>query len=368
MDREFEEVKNSWVNNHKRDSNSENEPSLPNLSYMQHSNNSEEEVPLEISDYDNSWEVKYMDDTILNCNVNITKYDSIRGFTLMALGIICATVMHVCARTAFARNPELTNFDTFSFIGYILPIFYLIAARIKGVTVNLYYFEEKIGFMILFRTLASNFMHIFLFAGFKYMSDAKGTLIFNLNPIFCIIIAFFVVSERINALSTAVIIGSLCGIYLFGLNESYSETIGLLGYLLVFVSSGIYGCILVLIRLLNIRGVHYLVPPFYIGVMALVTTGVVTIFFPTHISMEYDSIDILYLGLYGLAAAGAQLCLNAAFQYELAITLCLCQYLERVLILLVDILLFGYAFSIIDIMGISLIILCIATLIIVKII
>ncbi len=66
-------MNNNFLNNQHRDSNSENGPSMLNFSNLQAEQNSEEEVPLEISDYENSWDVKYMDDTIQNANVNISK-------------------------------------------------------------------------------------------------------------------------------------------------------------------------------------------------------------------------------------------------------------------------------------------------------
>ncbi|CAI2372359.1 unnamed protein product [Moneuplotes crassus] len=362
MNAEIEDAEDRLINKQAKN-NLANGPTTPYIANLNSDENSEEEIPLEISDYYNSWEVRIADDTIQNANLSISRSDAIKGFVLMIFAVIWTSIMHISVKAAFARNPNLTNFDALSFIGYSITSFYFLAARVSGVTLNLFNFERRIGILVIVRTLASNLMNIFLFAGMKYISVGKSTLIFNLNPLFCMIIAFFALSEKITPLNIAAACGSLGGIYLLTINDSSDDGSGgtaILGYICVFSSAWIYGFIFVCVRLLNIRGIHQYVPPFYIGVMALGTTILVLIFCPSYIYLKYDFWDTFFLGLNGIGAICVQLFLTVAYKYGLASRLAICQYLENVFTLLADILIFSYAFTLTDILGIIVIVICIS--------
>lgn len=120
-----------------------NGPTTPYIANLNSDGNSEEEIPLQVSDYYNSWEVRIADDTIQYANSSISRSDAIKGFVLMILSVIWTSVMHISVKAAFARNPNLTNFDALSFIGYSMTSFYFLASRFGGVTVNLCNYEKQ---------------------------------------------------------------------------------------------------------------------------------------------------------------------------------------------------------------------------------
>ena len=55
---------------------------------------------------------------------------------------------------------------------------------------------------------------------FQMISLGKSTLIFNLNPIFCIFLAFILLGEKLELLTIVSAIGAFGGMYFLTLNQN----------------------------------------------------------------------------------------------------------------------------------------------------
>lgn len=112
------------------------------------------------------------------------------------------------------------------------------------------------------------------------------------------IIALVILSEKMTRVSLFSTIGSFIGIYLLTMNRPKDDgnQDSMLGYVLVFLSAWCFAIVFVSLRLMNLRGVHFFIGPFYIGVSALLTTLFMLVFFPHKLHIhEYDMTDFLML-------------------------------------------------------------------------
>lgn len=130
--------------------------------------------------------------------------------------------------------------------------------------------------------------------GMALISITNTTLIFDLNPLFCMILAFFILQERIDSLSIAFACGAFGGIYFLTLNKSNQSddesSSALLGIFLVFLGSWFQASIMILLRMLGIYNVHYLFRPVYSSIAFLITAIVVMIILPEQISFPNYSL------------------------------------------------------------------------------
>ena len=88
------------MRNISKDNISENHPSLPNLSNLEIEENSEEWIPLQISDYYNSWEIENGSNEVKISNVsapnwNYYAFALLKGCIFMILGILCLAIMYI---------------------------------------------------------------------------------------------------------------------------------------------------------------------------------------------------------------------------------------------------------------------------------
>lgn len=187
-------------------------------------------IPGKINSGENSIEI---------ANKAITTADSIKGFSLMLTAVLALSIMHIMVKASYVRNPKLINFDSLSFIGwYLVPSYYLLAKK-NGVNLDLRKLERRQAKLIITRVLAGNFLNVFLFGGMHYISVGKSTLIYNLNPICCMLIAVVVLSERLTFTTILSTIGAFSGIYLLTLNkpEGHEDESAWIGYVMVFLSA-----------------------------------------------------------------------------------------------------------------------------------
>jgi len=141
------------------------------------------------------------------------------------------------------------------------------------------------------------------------ISIGKSTLIFDLSPLFCIILAFFLLAEKLDPVSMISAIGAFCGIYFLTLNKAADEEEGegkslIMGIFLVFLAAWLQASIMILVRMLNIHQVHYLYRPLYIGVVFMGFSILVLVIAPHKMNFpNYDFYDMLFMYGSGLGCA-----------------------------------------------------------------
>lgn len=136
--------------------------------------------------------------------------------------------------------------------------------------------------------------------GISMISVGKSTLIFDLSPLFCIILAFILLAEKIDYVTVFSAVGSFCGIYFLTLNQANEEEQEdkslLLGVFLVFLGAWGQAAIMILVRMINIYQVHYLFRPVYIGITLLSFGILVHLFFPSKMQFpNYEFLDVVFL-------------------------------------------------------------------------
>ena len=69
-----------------------------------------------------------------------------------------------------------------------------------------------------------------MFFGLKFVPASKSTLIFNMNPLFIVIAAYLVLSEKITKLSVFALIGAFVGVVVFNIHKNETKNVSDLYY------------------------------------------------------------------------------------------------------------------------------------------
>ena len=282
------------------------------------------------------------------------------GYSFMVIAVLGITINHLSAKIAFFRNPDLTNYDGILFLGIAVTPIYLVAAKMAGISISWRQFRPKAILLIALSIWCSLGVNFCMLWGISMISVGKSTLIFDLSPLFCIILAFILLAEKIDYVTVFSAVGSFCGIYFLTLNQANEEEQEdkslLLGVFLVFLGAWGQAAIMILVRMINIYQVHYLFRPVYIGITLLSFGVLVHLFFPSKMQFpNYEFLDVVFL--YG-SGLGWALCigpLSLAFRYQSASRLAPINYIENVFTLLSDVFIFKYTFVSTDYIGIALI-------------
>jgi drug/metabolite transporter (DMT)-like permease len=131
------------------------------------------------------------------------------------------------------------------------------------------------------------------------------------------------------------------------------------GYVMVIISSIIYGCLFVLLRMLNLYRINLIVSPLYFGIGSLTQNIIILLFFPHLLHFNsYDTHNLLCLMTMGIASVVGQLSMITANKYAPASKMSAISYLENVFTILADIFIFSYHFEFTDVLGITIIVVC----------
>lgn len=209
---------------------------------------------------------------------------------------------HIFAKLAFYNNPNLSNYDCLLFMGSAVFPTYLIANWAAGSSVNLLKLAPKAQGLIILGSAFAIINNFIVLWGISLVSITKSTLIFDLNPLFCIILAFILIGEPLDKINIIFAIGSFVGIYFLTLNKGGGEDKNaLLGIILLVIAAWIHAIIMILLRTLNIYKVHYLLRPVYSGLALLSFSIFILIFFPEKSNFpNYAFLDVVYLGMSGV--------------------------------------------------------------------
>ncbi|CAI2374067.1 unnamed protein product [Moneuplotes crassus] len=298
------------------------------------------------------------------------KYAYLKAFFFMTLATLSWSLHHLCMKLIYWRTPEITGFDTISFFGYFTFAFYFGYGLVTGVDMNIFNYGSQVVKIMSGRLLCGVLLDIFISNGLRFIPISKGVLIFSLNPLFCAIAAAIFLKERITLISIGSTIGAFLGIYLLTLNQSdevKEDSRELLGYTLTLLSAVTYGSVFVFLRALNNMNLPLIISPLYFGIATCFQTLLVFIFKRDLLNFElYDSVNLILLSLVGTTAVTGLITMNIANKYSLASKMAPISYLENVFTLLADILIFHYHFVSTDVVGMIIIVICLAAPMILK--
>jgi drug/metabolite transporter (DMT)-like permease len=289
-------------------------------------------------------------------HLNLPEENTVLAFTFMIISVLGMTMNHIFAKIAFYNNPNLSTYDWLLFLGIAVFPTYLIANWSTGRSVSLLSLKPNARVLVILSAVFSINVYYLNLWGISLISITKSTLVFDLNPLFCIILAFIFLGEPLNKVNTTFAVGAFAGIYFLTLNKTGEDGEGdfnaMLGITLVWIAAWGQASVMIVLRTLNIHQVHYLFRPVYSGLAFLTFTALIQIFAPHKMMFpNYTLLDVLYLGLSGIGWAIVLGPLSLAFRYGKASILAPLNYFENVFTLLADFFIFKYVFVITDYIG-----------------
>jgi drug/metabolite transporter (DMT)-like permease len=283
------------------------------------------------------------------------------GYTFICISVLGMTVVHIASKIAFTRKETLTNIDCISFYGIWLTLVFFIWSKFARTSLSLRNLPNRPLTGLLGSWISTICCNVFMLKGVKMISVGKSTLIFSTNPMFSMILASILLSEKISKHVIWSTIGAFFGIYFLTINkENVTEESHLyLGIFFVILAALFQAFIFVFVRMVSVYNLHFTVRPTYAGISFAIFSILVTIFYRDGITFEsYDLIDFAILSLIGVGWCTWVGALSLAMQYEEASKLTPCFYLENVMTLLADAFLFDYHFRMSDFIGIFIVAVC----------
>lgn len=286
------------------------------------------------------------------------------GYFFMFLAVSGITCGHIFSKLAFNRNPNLGSIDWVTFFGIWLSIVYISWARIKGVKISVTSLPKKPLVALLMSIVVTLCVQLGFFTAITMIPVGKSTLIYSTNPIFSVILSFFVLRERISKSIIWSALGAFVGIYFLSINEeneSEHEHDLILGIILVLIWAWLQAMIFVLVRMISSHNIHFTVRPANVGIFFLgfiIFYNIILLTLGHDHTFQYDFMDCFLLSCVGF---GSWMCigpLSLAMQYEEASKLSPLLYTENIFTLLADGLIFNCIFVYTDYIGIGIVAIC----------
>ena len=225
--------------------------------------------------------------------------------------------------------------------------------------------DVKPGYRLLLlgRCLIGTLNMFCLFSSIKYISSSQTTLIMNISPLLIGILSYFILKEKIYKSTVIALVGSFAGVTLFSLHKSESAGLNgnfMLGLCYALVSCFCSSVITIIIRRTN-QEVHYTLTPFYFSITTMTVAIMLLALYPSVYNFKYYRfIDVLLFVISGLFNYLTNLTKSIALAYGNASFVAPFNYLQVLLLLICDLTLFGYTFSLIDYIGVSLTFSCVS--------
>ncbi len=144
----------------------------------------------------------------------------------------------------FTRNINLTGVElAFTRAFFSLPILFIIyILKVKNKT-NL---PVKLFFYYLFSGALIGFAWTGLFNAYKYTTISNAVLIYNMCPVYVIILSHFLLNEKINFTKIITIFGCFCGLLILINNEIDLNSISAEGVIWALFSGILYAIIVIM--------------------------------------------------------------------------------------------------------------------------
>lgn len=237
-----------------------------------------------------------------------------------------------------------------------LPTFELVFFRSIGSSIICFILLLKQGISILgnqrkllfSRGLFGVIAMFLFFAVVKLIPFGSAVSLRYISPIFAGILAIFILKERISPLQWGCFLLAFIGVLLI---KGFDTRVNFLGLGLIILSAFFSGMVYIIIRKIGQRD-HPLVVVNYFMFTATCIGGLFSIFsWQTPVGIEW--IVLLSMGIFGFFG---QLFMTKAYQIAAIATVAPMKYLEAVFALLVGWFWFGEGYTVLGLIGISLII------------
>ena len=137
----------------------------------------------------------------------------------MLVAVVGLSMKHIFAKMCYFHNPKITNVDILLFFGLWIAVFYIPAAKYNGLSFNVMDYRLKVTMVMFWSVILSLLVNFWMLWGISMISVAKSTVIFNLNPILTVILAFFLLRERIDKYTVVTVFLAFIGVLLMSVNK-----------------------------------------------------------------------------------------------------------------------------------------------------
>ena len=272
------------------------------------------------------------------------------------IATIAFSIMSILWKMAYRNNINLNGFDYVWVRSITLVIFSIFQAKYYKQNI----FSVKKGYKLtIWKYGFSSAIGVPAFyVGLQYTPTSIASLIYSISPIIIAVVASLLLNEAITKMKVGMIIGSFIGAALFTLHKNSipSEADNyLLGMILISFTWLTGTATAIFLRMMS-QHVHFALCPVYFGFASVCISFALMIIAPSSFNFEYYTFyDWSLFVLSGVCNFIGQTSKAIAFKYGDASIVAPFCYFEVVVLFSFDILLFGYSFSITDLLGASLI-------------
>jgi len=200
------------------------------------------------------------------------------------------------------------------------------------------------------------------YCSLKFLPSSKATLISTCHPLLVSICAYYFLKEKMNKFDVIAVVGALLGVMLMNINKTDSTKIEtshfltILGIILCSITTFLGVGITLSIRLMN-KHIHYLMNPAYFSFTLFGMSLVLLLLYPSIYNFKYYTVmNVIWLAVSGIIHFLGQNIISIAFKYEEASKISPLTYTMGIYLLISDIFIFGYKFSLTDISGVVMVI------------
>ncbi|CAI2375630.1 unnamed protein product [Moneuplotes crassus] len=296
-----------------------------------------------------------------NTDDQISKSDTIKGICIMVVSCVAIGMMGFSAKLIYQHFEGLKAFDLLLFRSFVMiPTAYIQA---KGLRVNFLDIQKKNISVLFMRCFFGVIAQTTLFMSFSYLPASVSFMIFNVNPVFVMILAYFLLGENLTITKGICCLGAFLGILTVGIgrnkHESEGQDIQTFGIILCVASSLFVSMAYCMIRKLN-KEVHFIFSPYYLSYATLIVCILAYLFGEDQVNPSlYTTKVVIICCLAAIFPITHQILLSLAYRYCNASTLSPILYASVVLNIFTDTLYFHYEFYWTDLIGGLLTIICV---------
>jgi drug/metabolite transporter (DMT)-like permease len=275
------------------------------------------------------------------------------GITFAILSSFWYALNVVCGKYALTRNPILTTYDVNFVRGIVSMIINSYVVYKEGSPI------WKLDGRAIKLLALSNFFAVIrsypLVWAYTYISGSKWTLIVNISPVLIVIMAGFILKEKITFHNYLIALVALLGWYILTLSKSESSVVNsnpILGYSFAFLSWIARSVTSLMMRLMNRTSINYMAFPFYYSIVLLAIGFFMYLGFDDQVNVwKYDWVDTVMLVIASLGTTLGMIFMSVGLKHLDASIAAPITNMEVIFAFIADILIFHYHFFLSDFLG-----------------
>lgn len=261
-----------------------------------------------------------------------------KGIIYIVLSALCFAFMNTFVRLA----GDLPSVQKSFFRNFVALIFAAIVLKRSGIGFS---FKKEDLKLLTLRSLCGTIGILCNFYAIDRLVLADASMLNKMSPFFAILFSFFLLRERVDFIQIISVLGAFIG-SIFIIKPSFSNA-ALIPSMVGFLGGMAAGAAYTFVRLLGQRGVKGPFIVFFFSTFSCVVTLPMFIF--NFHSMT--ALQVMYLLLAGLAAAGGQFSITSAYFYAPAKEISVYDYSQIIFSALLGFLLFSQVPDVYSILG-----------------